>query len=81
MCRSSMFHISFFFHRLEGKKREGGWKFEEVVTMMCSHNIKPLSSFDTTSIWETTSLKVTAVSMVTGWMEAREEKRTKCSAC
>lgn len=62
------------------KQRDGGWKFE-AVTMMCSHNIKLLSSFDTRSIEETTSLKVTVVSMVTGWREAREEKRTKCSAC
>lgn len=56
----------------------GGWKFKD-VTVMCSHNINPLSSFDTTSVWETTSLKVTVVSMVTGRIEVREEERTKCS--
>lgn len=58
--------------------RGRGWKFKD-VTIMCSHNTYPLSSFDTTSIWETTSLKVTVVSMVTGQIEVREEERTKCS--
>lgn len=59
-------------------RREG--KFE-AGTMMCSRDVHPLSSFDTMSIWETTSLKVTVVSMVTGWIEAREEGGTECSAC
>lgn len=67
----SMFYTS----QTRGKK---GRKFD--ATTLCSHNIKPLSSFDTTCIWQTTSLKVMVVSMVTGWMEAREEK-AKCSAC
>lgn len=59
------------FHRAEERREVWSW----------NNGVNPLSSFDTMSIWETTSLKVTVVSMVTGRIEEREEGGTKCSAC